>query len=419
MLSWVHWIGLFGLCLTAATGALWLNARIVARSTRLWHDPRRTRPLRDEPAEDLRVSVSSPDHGVTAILDRVPAPIWCTGADGDLLWRNAACADILDAAGAMPVLPARVDAHGAAAHARVPITGAGAAPPRYFDVQTCPERDGVLHFAQDVTRVVQAEELQREFLQTLTKTFASLTVGLAIFDRNRQLALFNPALFDLTRLPVEFLSGRPDMMNFFDQLRERQVMPEPRDYGTWREQIRDAVAQARDGLYQDLWSLPNGLTYRVTGRPHPDGAIAFLFEDVSAEMSLTRRFRTQIELRQEVMDAMRDAVAVVSSAGAVLFCNQACVRTLGIDPDQSLAEFSETDLMWAVQARFGDTPAVRSLRSDMERREAQAQVAHLLDRPSPGRSQARLTALSGGNYMLVISEPEEDAMGRVASIAQA
>ena len=77
------------------------------------------------------------------------------------------------------------------------------------------EKDGRrIHIASDVSRIVAAERTQKQFVQTLTKTFANLTVGLALFDRNRQLALFNPALIDLTGLTAEFLIARAQ----FDEL---------------------------------------------------------------------------------------------------------------------------------------------------------------------------------------------------------
>ncbi len=130
--------------------------------------------------------------------------------------------------------------------------------------------------AIDINAVISAEIAQRNFVQTLAKTFAQLSTGLAIFDRNSQLALFNPALVDLSALPIEFLSARPDLLSFFDRLCDSRVMPEPKNYNSWRQEIADVIAAATDGSYQETWSLDTGQTYRVSGRPHPDGAIAFL-----------------------------------------------------------------------------------------------------------------------------------------------
>jgi PAS domain-containing protein len=88
------------------------------------------------------------------------------------------------------------------------------------------EQHGVLCYQADcITALVHAEKAQRNFVQALTKTFAQLSIGLAIFDRNGQLALFNPALAELTGLRAEFLSGRPTVQTFLDRLRETRKMP--------------------------------------------------------------------------------------------------------------------------------------------------------------------------------------------------
>ncbi|NCW08109.1 MAG: diguanylate cyclase, partial [Rhodobacterales bacterium] len=78
----------------------------------------------------------------------------------------------------------------------------------------------------DITEIVRAQQAQKNFVQTLTKTFATLSIGLAIFDRNRQLMLFNPALIDLTALTADFLSARPNLLTAFDKLWDNQIMPE-------------------------------------------------------------------------------------------------------------------------------------------------------------------------------------------------
>ena len=57
-------------------------------------------------------------------------------------------------------------------------------------------------------------------------------------------------------------------MSVFDRLRDSQIMPEPKDYADWRQRLNEITAEVEQGLYQELWSLPNGSVYRVTGRPH-------------------------------------------------------------------------------------------------------------------------------------------------------
>lgn len=136
---------------------------------------------------------------------------------------------------------------------------------RWFEIFTTPDNSGnVMIFAKNIDLLVEAEIAQRNFVQTLTKTFAHLPIGLAVFDRNRQLVLFNPALVDLTNLPSNFLSARPNLLSFFDHLRENRMIPEPKNYQTWRAQLADVIAAAKNDRYSETWNLPSGLTYKIT-----------------------------------------------------------------------------------------------------------------------------------------------------------
>ena len=125
-------------------------------------------------------------------------------------------------------------------------------PPHWFDINKFSLLKSSVQYALDVTEIVRAQQAQKNFVQTLTKTFATLSIGLAIFDRNRQLMLFNPALIDLTTLPADFLSARPNLLTVFDKLRDNQIMPEPKNYATWREKLAILVAAATEGTYTEI-----------------------------------------------------------------------------------------------------------------------------------------------------------------------
>lgn len=334
-----------------------------------------------------------------AILAAAPDPIWRTNARDEVIWRNEACARILDQDGGLPTMSALPDPSKPDVPSVISIEGTKEDGNRWFELRSFKQGDDRIHFASDITQVIKAETVQRDFVQTLTKTFANLTIGLAIFDRERRLALFNPALVDLTSLPVTFLSGQPDMMHFFDELREKQVMPEPKNYADWRAQIRDVVAQANDGIYQQMWTLPNSLTYRVTGRPHPNGAIAFLFEDISAEVSLTRRFRTQIELRQSVLDGINESVAVIGPNNLVIFCNKPCGALLRVDPDSSFADMSVRDLLGVCAARFDRSPSWEVFEQALSA-PSQEEFTATLSLDQGQKVICRLKPLPGGARML-------------------
>lgn len=276
--------------------------------------------------------VSLPDLDLMrAASEQAPFPVWQTFSNGDIGWSNT-CYKSLDKQikrehQNLFTLPENQGT--TQKPARVTLKDTASNRTFWFDVSQQKFNDGFVNFAIDIHAVVNAEMAQRNFVQTLAKTFAHLATGLAIFDRNRQLVLFNPALFDLTDLKPEFLTARPNLFSFFDQLRDNQIMPEPKNYANWRERIADVISAASDDNFNETWHLPNGLTYRITGRPHPDGAIAFLFEDISAEISLTRRFRSEADVTRSALDAIEQGIAIFNRAGFLQQSNTAMETFIG------------------------------------------------------------------------------------------
>ncbi|MCA0953581.1 PAS-domain containing protein [Mameliella alba] len=307
----------------------------------------RLRCTPDGAASLFRAKCHNDEYRRLAELSRnAPDALWQTDNDGNLLWCNEAYEELCSengrsSEGQCPInmdLPAkRVERT-----TRISVKSEGQVQ-RWFEVVSRPVEEGWVHYATSIDSLVNAEMAQRNFVQTLTKTFAHLPIGLAVFDRDRQLVLFNPALVDLTHLPVDFLSAKPNLLSFFDHMRENRMMPEPKNYASWRDKLYDVVSAAREDRYCETWNLPSGLTYKITGRPHPDGAVAFLIEDISAEISLTRRFRSELELTQSVLDGFDDAVAVFSRLGVLTFSNAAYRAQWKCDPDSAFAEITIVD----------------------------------------------------------------------------
>lgn len=283
------------------------------------------------------------------IAEHTSGPIWRCDANDTVTWHNTAyqllaqIADTGDNPDASIFDIPKGEKSKLSHRARVSVSTQNSPKDIWYDVSSKSVPSGTLHYATNINAVVEAEAAQREFVQTLAKTFAHLPIGLAIFDRNQKLVLFNPAMLDLTALSAEFLSARPNLFSFFDQLREKHIMPEPKNYGTWRDAMAELIAAAQDDRYAETWTLASGVTYQVTGRPHPDGAIAFLIEDISAEISLTRRFRSELELAHSAFDKIDNAFAIFSPSGLLTFSNVAYREMWNTDPDGGFGDHTVLD----------------------------------------------------------------------------
>lgn len=308
----------------------------------------RTSMAKDKMLAAHYVFSSLPDLSlVHEVSERAPFPVWQTLENGEVGWSNAfyQALDQRITREADQPLFAMLNIRQETTHPqRVTLKDVENNRTHWFDVTTQNYEGGNLHFAIDIHAVISAESTQRNFVQTLAKTFAHLTTGLAIFDRKRQLVLFNPSLLDITELRPDFLTARPNLFSFFDQLRNNQIMPEPKNYANWRERVADVISAASDDNFNETWHLPNGLTYRVTGRPHPDGAIAFLFEDISAEISLTRRFRSEANVTRSAFDSLEQAIAIFNQGGFLEHCNLAMGQFLGMSADECTESLSVREI---------------------------------------------------------------------------
>ena len=351
-------------------------------------------------------------------VDDAPILIWQEDATGAIRWANQTYLDIAreradgDALLGWP-LPKlfsnrALSEEPSAESTRLVLPSVNASPARSFDVIGRPRGELTMWYATPNDQLVRAEQSLHEFVQTLSRTFADLPTGLAIFDKHRQLALFNPALIDLTTLEPIQLATRPHLSEFLDALRNKQRMPEPKNYKSWRDRIASLERAAEDGSYLEDWLLPTGQTFRVNGQPHPNGGIAFLFEDISAEISLTRSFREELELGQAVLDSVDEAIAVFSATRTMIMANAAYHKLWGDDPSAQLEEVSADTVLtrWIAECRKNDGwDDIRSALLDQNRSEPERIAVRL----KSGRSLVCRVAPLAGNARLVGFSPNRAA----------
>ena len=299
------------------------------------------------------------------VTDRSPHLIWQQATDGTLNWANSAYLNLSDSLSgdqenAMQTWPSESifpDLHldieeNCQSTRRVSVDIPDQNGEAWFEVTTVKNGSCALHYGHSANATVSAEYAKRQSVQTFGRIFAHLSTGLAIFDKSKRLTLFNPALLELTHLPPEFLSGKPTMQMFLDHLREARLLPEPKDYMKWREQFTAVDQETNDTTYCENWDIADGQTFKVTGQPNRDGTYAFFFEDISAELSLTRRFRSDIETGQSVLDALPEAIAVFSANGTLMMSNRAYSRLWDVDHDTSVRthDLRAEMLMWQSHA---------------------------------------------------------------------
>ena len=276
-----------------------------------------------------------------ATTEQSPILNWRENAQGQIVWANGAYMRLLGEIHEGEVvswpLPRLFPLGEPTTGQRVGLPCGPNGHERWFDLTRSADDKGNLVFALPADDAYRAEKTKSEFIQTLTKTFATLPIGLAVFDRARRLQLFNPALTDLTGLEPEFLLSRPGIEGFLNRMRNKRVLPEPRDYESWSRRLIEIEKGAAQAEFEETWTLPSGQTYRVSASPHPDGALAFLIEDISSETHMAHNFRAELETGQTALDMLESAIAVFSADGQLVMTNAAFDETWAFEGDETLA----------------------------------------------------------------------------------
>ena len=191
-------------------------------------------------------------------------------------------------------------------------------------------------------------------------------------------------------------------------MRDNQRMPEPKNYRTWRDEIARLEEGAKDGSYQELWTLPDGQSYRVIGRPHPDGAVAFMFEDITSEMTLTRKFRGDLDLYQSVLDDTKGALAVFGHDAQLLLSNEGYAQLWGDDPRERVGGMNliEASRIWQELTEptglWGD---IRDFLGRNDERDAWSETVQMRD---GRRLLARVAPIAAGAITVRFTEMIEE-----------
>jgi PAS domain-containing protein len=267
-----------------------------------------------------------------------PFPIWRSIESGEITWANTAYMDMVcsrpASEGAMdwPLHPMFDVSYAKGDSKAKPLRRLGPDKDVWFDVFVRPISGGNVSYALPADATVHAEGTLAAFKQTLTNTFAELSTGLAVFDHNRKLQLFNPALAKLIDMPLDFLLKRPSLFAMLDGMRDKNMLPEPKDYKSWRHQMVDIELMSVRGDYRETWYLPNGKTFRVVGRPYPNGAMALMVDDITDQIVRDRLSRSELDMALAVLNKVDEAVIVFSAVGQPVFANARYQALWGHDP---------------------------------------------------------------------------------------
>ncbi|HET7083487.1 MAG TPA: PAS-domain containing protein [Rhizomicrobium sp.] len=315
-------------------------------------------------------SAQAADQGADfkAILDALPVPVWLRDKGLALNWGNHA---FLKGAGAKDLETARREQMALdkserelAAAARTENTiqqsrrfSVVGGQRRALAFTEIPLGDaGIIGTALDVTDVTAAEARLQQHADAHADTLDKLQTAVAIFGRDQKLSFYNKAFVKLWGLPEGFLDKHPSDGEVLDRLREARKLPEQRDYPAWKrarlELYRDG---SREKSGEETWHIPGGQTIRVVSQPHPFGGLTFLYEDVTAGLTLQSDYNTLVKVQSATLNTLSEGVAVFGPDGKLKLHNAAFSRIWEFEADDLEDEPHVRTIAALSRDKFGDS----------------------------------------------------------------
>lgn len=264
------------------------------------------------------------------ILNAAPIPIWHRSQENALAWVNEAYAKAVEHE-VDQVIEKGVELHDrlgpladeaiehqapAVDNQHAVINGSR----RSLELLSMPLAEGTAGMAFDRTDAEDARTDLDRHIGAHRETLNSLTTAVAIFGSDQRLAFFNRAFTRLWHLDDDWLHTEPKESAVLDRLRDERRLPEQADFPKWK---KDWLARYNNLIKpeEDVFSLPDRRTLKVSCHPHPFGGLIYLYEDVTDQVALESSYNRLINVQRATLDNLFEGVAVFGSDGRLKLHN--------------------------------------------------------------------------------------------------
>ncbi|RDC59660.1 Sensor protein DivL [Alteripontixanthobacter maritimus] len=301
---------------------------------------------------------------LVGLIEAAPMPMWFREPSGALRLVNRAYveavggtdADAVVAAGTELVEPVKGEA--AADIARQALQEARAiertvsatinGQRRSLRVSDLPLGDeGIAGYAVDIEEMEEQSRAFRAFREAQRTMLDQLSIGVAQFDAERQIAFANQPFRRIFNISPGTVSTRIPFDRLLNEAREAGRLPEVRDFPEWRGEHLAWFASGE--TQEEAWPLPDGTHLRIVGQPMPDGGLVLIAEDRTEQLALSATRDTLLRTRTAIFDSLFEALAVFAPDGRLQLWNRSFTGTWGLESDALKGHPSAEDLLAALR----------------------------------------------------------------------
>ncbi len=215
--------------------------------------------------------------------------------------------------------------------------------------------------------ITELEDLKRNLKlhqNAHLEILGTLGTAFAVFDSHGSLSFYNKSFVSLWKLEYSWLNSQPTYTSFLEYIREQRLMPEVPDFRSYKTDELNAFSAIIEPK-EDLLHQPNGNTIRRVRSPHPMGGLVFAFEDVSDRLATRRAYNSLLQVQDEILDNLFDAVIIFGSNGRLKSYNQAYLKLWKLEEILLQKEPSISELLEEERHFFSNVENWNELKEDI------------------------------------------------------
>ena len=198
----------------------------------------------------------------------------------------------------------------------------------------------------------------------------TLGTAFAVFDSSYKLSFYNKAFINLWQLDPQWLESSPSYSSFLENVREKRLLPEVPDFRGYKTEELKAFSSIIEPK-EDLLHLPNGNTIRRVRLLHPMGGLVFAFEDVSDRLATQRAYNALLQVQNDILNNLFDAVVIFGSNGRLKAYNQSYLSLWNVDELFLQKEPSISEILEEQRHFFDNAADWQNLKEDI--------ISHLMN----------------------------------------
>ena len=192
--------------------------------------------------------------------------------------------------------------------------------------------EGVAGYAVDIEQMEEQARQFRAFREAQRSMLDQLSIGVAQFDAEQDLAFANQPFRRIFELHSGVGTQGINFDRFLSNAREAGRTPEVRDFPQWRKDHGEWFAA--DDTREEAWPLSDKTHLRMIAQPMPDGGLVLIAEDRTEQLALSATRDTLLRTRTATFDSLFEALAVFAPDGHLQLWNRSFAGTWGLDPEQ-------------------------------------------------------------------------------------